>query len=226
MRITQLLTLPLFGLALTAQARQQTIIVSPDGSDRGDGTLRKPFQTVQYALSKAATLKGDTVHIRLRGGTYTLDRSVDFNGASQITISPWNGEKVSFVGGTRIKSNQLQKVTDPAIRERLRPEVRDRIRQIDAKALGIELTDLIPKGFYRPSLPSWSELFIDGKPMNIARWPNDSTAPIGKIHCTGDIPRTNTYGIGDPVFEYAEDGFPIASLNGPVGLSPTATPTT
>ena len=205
MHLTKLLTLPLIGLALTAQARQQTLIVSPGGSDRGDGTLRKPFQTVERALSEAATHPGDTIHIRLRGGTYALSKTVDVSSASQIIISPWNGEAVTFTGGTAVPVKQLRKVTDPAMRDRLRPEVRDRVREIDARALGIELTGLIPKGFGRPSLPSWSELFIDGQPLTIARWPNDSTAPIGKIHCTGDIPRTNTYGIGDPVFEYAED---------------------
>lgn len=205
MKFPILLTLPLLSLTLTAQARQQTVIVSSQGSDRGDGTLRKPFRTVERALAETARHPQDTTRILLRGGTYFLTQTIEITGQKNLTITPYDGEPVSFTGSCPVKASGLREVADPAIRERLRPEVRDRVRQIDAAASGIPLTGLMPKGFGRPSLPAWSELFIDGRPLNIARWPNDSTVPIGKIHCTGDIPRTNTYGIGDPVFEYAED---------------------
>lgn len=191
-------------LGTTATARQ-TLIVSPRGNDNGDGTLRKPFLTVERALRAAASRNGDTIDILLRGGTYPLRQTVEVTDLKHITLAPYNGENVSFTGGYTLKASQLKKVTDPAVRERLRPEVRDRVREIDAKALGIPLTGIIPKGFGHPSLPGWSELFIDGQSLKVARWPNDSMAPIGKIHCTGDIPREEKYGIGNPVFEYAED---------------------
>lgn len=201
--MNRLFIVSLLGLALSAQARQQTLVVSPGGSDRGDGTLRKPFQTVERALSEAATLKGDTIHIRLRGGTYALSKTVDVSNASQIIISPWNGEAVTFTGGAPVPAKQLRKVSDPAVRDRLRPEVRDLVREIDTRALGIELTDLMPKGFGRPSMPGWSELFIDGKPMTIARWPNDSMVLIGKVHEAGIGEHRKEGNL--PVFEYNED---------------------
>lgn len=188
--------------AITASHARQTLIVSPRGNDSGDGTLRKPFRTVERAL-QAASRNGDTIDILLRGGTYPLRQTVEVTGLKHVTLAPYGGENVSFVGGYAVKASQLQKVTNPAVRERLQPEVRDRVREIDARALRIPLTGLIPKGFGRPSLPGWSELFIDGQPLHIARWPNDSMAMIGKIRCTGDIPREEKYGIGDPVFEYA-----------------------
>lgn len=206
MKLPQLLTLPLLCLAFTAaHARQQTLLVSPRGADNGDGTLHKPFRTIGQALTAAAQKTTDTLEIRLRSGVYPLRETAAANGLRHVTIAPWNGESVTFTGGYPVKASQLQKVTDPAIRERLRPEVRDRVRQIDAKALGIPLADIMPKGFGRPSLPGWSELFIDGQPLSVARWPNDSMAPIGKVICTGDIPRENKDGIGDPVFGYAGD---------------------
>lgn len=206
MKPYRLLALSLLCIAVTAaHARQQTLHVSPRGSDSGDGTLRKPFRTVAQALSVAARNTDDTIEIRLRGGVYPLRETVAANGLRHVTIAPWNGESVTFTGGYSVKASQLQKVTDPAVRERLRPEVRDRVRQIDAKALGIPLSDIMPKGFGHPSLPGWSELFVDGSPLTVARWPNDSMVPIGKIYSTGDIPRENKYGIGDPVFGYAGD---------------------
>lgn len=192
-------------IAITAAHARQTFIVSPHGTDSGDGTLRKPFRTVERALQAAAHFSGDSVDILLRSGTYILRQTIEVAHLKHVTLAPYDTEKVSFSGGFPVKASQLQKVTDPEIRDRLRPEVRDRVRQIDTKALGIPLTDIVPKGFGRPSLPGWSELFVDGKPLTIARWPNDSMAPIGKIHCTGDIPREEKYDIGDPVFEYAEE---------------------
>lgn len=189
--------------AATAKAHQQTLVVSPSGNDHGNGTIHHPFRTLKRALDAAASYKGDTVRIYLRGGTYALDKTVDVSNARQVTIMPWNGESVTFTGGCPVKTGRLKKVTDPDIRERLRPEVRDRVRQIDAKALGIELAGLSPKGFNRPSLPGWSELFIDGKPLSIARWPNDSMVPIGKVHEAGTGEHRKEGAL--PVFEYAGD---------------------
>lgn len=188
-------------------AGQRTLFVSPRGADGNDGTFRRPFRSVERALSEAATLRrtdGDTIEIRLRGGVYALRKTVAVSGLSHLTIAPWAGETVSFVGGYPVKADRLRRATDPELQARFRPEVRDRIRVIDARASGIPLTGLMPKGFGRASLPGWSELFIDGRPLTIARWPNDTTVPIGRVHCTGDIPREARYGIGDPVFEYGE----------------------
>ena len=40
-------------------------------------------------------------------------------------------------------------------------------------------------GFGRPSQVAWTEIFVDGQPLRIARWPNDSTVMIGKIQESG-----------------------------------------
>lgn len=192
----------------TAIASQRTLFVSPHGADGNDGSFRRPFRSVERALSKAATIErtgSDTIEIRLRGGVYALRQTIAVSGLERLTIAAWGDEPVSFVGGYPVRASQLKRPTDPELRARFRPEVRDRIRVIDARSAGIPLTGLMPKGFGRASLSGWSELFIDGQPLTIARWPNDSMAPIGRVHCTGDIPREARYGIGDPVFEYAEE---------------------
>ncbi|WP_294596693.1 right-handed parallel beta-helix repeat-containing protein [uncultured Rikenella sp.] len=203
-QIRKTLLLGFFALfSATASTARKTIFVAPAGSDRASGSLSRPFRTVERALAEAAQFPHDTTDILLRGGTYVLQETVEVVGLNHVTIAPYRREPVVFTGAHRIDPKRVRKVTDPAVRERLRPEVRDRVRQIDARELGIPLTDIMPKGFGRPSMPGWSELFIDGRPLSVARWPNDSMAPIGKIHCTGDIPREERYGIGDPVFEYA-----------------------
>lgn len=178
--------------------------VSPKGSDRAAGTLSHPFRTAQQAINAAARHPGDTVHILFRGGVYSLTDSVRIT-ARNLVLRPYAGEQVTFSGGVSVPLKRLRPVSDAAVRERLQPSVRDRVREIDARALGIELAGITPKGFGRAALPAWSELFVNGQPQQLSRWPNDTTVLIGKVHCTGDIPRNGKYGIGDPEFAYGED---------------------
>lgn len=190
--------------SLSADA-QKSWVVSPRGSDRADGTPQRPFQTIDRALEEAARYPQVTKHILLRGGQYTITQSIEVTGIHNLTIAAYRDEPVSVTGSYQVSPRQLRPVRDAAVRERLQESVRDHILEIDTRALGIPLSGITAKGFGRASLPGWSELFIDGTPLTIARWPNDSMVPIGKVHCTGDIPRENKSGIGDPVFEYAGD---------------------
>ena len=152
----------------------------------------------------AGKYKPDTVEILLRGGTYQLLESVKIE-SENLILCPYNSEKVSFTGGVSLTNNKIKKVKDLSVRSRIQDVVEDKVREIDVRSMEVELAGISPKGFGRAALPSWSELFVNGKPQCISRWPNDSTVLIGKVHCTGDIPRFNKFGIGDPVFEYLED---------------------
>lgn len=181
-----------------------TYYVSTKGSDNAVGTLKSPFKTPEKALEIALKYKVDSVEILFREGTYQLENSVRITGEN-IVLRPYKQESVSFIGGVSIERKQIKAVSDEKVRSRLQESVREKVKEIDLKSLGIKVAGITPKGFGRAALPSWSELFINGKPLKISRWPNDSTVLIGKVHCTGDIPRNNKYGIGDPVFEYYED---------------------
>lgn len=188
----------------TAGAEKHLYYVSPKGNDNAAGTLARPFRTVQKALAAAGTHQPDTVEILFRGGTYPLSESVRIKGKNLI-LRPYASEQVAFTGGLSVGSNRIKPVQDPSVRSRLQDSVRNRVKEIDVRSMQVELAGLSPKGFGRAALPSWSELFVNGKPLHISRWPNDSTVLIGKVRCTGDIPRYKKYGIGDPVFEYLED---------------------
>ena len=59
------------------------------------------------------------------------------------------------------------------------------IREFDFKKNRMELVALHATGFGRPSQAAWTEIFADGQPLRIARWPNDSTIMIGKIQESG-----------------------------------------
>ncbi len=83
--------------------------VSPDGSDRNQGTLDKPFATLEKARNAVrrhigAGLEKDVV-VQLRGGVYSLHRTLEFgpedSGTSEhaITYAAYPGEQPILSGG-------------------------------------------------------------------------------------------------------------------------------
>lgn len=191
-------------LPFSVFGEKHTYYVSPKGNDNAAGTLSRPFKTPQKAIEAASQHNGDTVEILFRKGVYPLTNSVRIKNENLI-LRPYNAESVSFTGGISLGKNKVKAVKDPAVRNLLQDAVKDKVKEVDVKSLGVELAGITPKGFGRAALPSWSELFINGKAQHVSRWPNDSTVLIGKVRCTGDIPRHQQFGKGDPVFEYFED---------------------
>ena len=73
---------------------------------------------------------------------------------------------------------------------RFQATVQDKIVEIDLKQEGIsEYGEMRPVGFSRPFGPTWAELFVNGEPYGLARWPNDSTMKMGKVIDGGSVPR-------------------------------------
>ena len=77
------------------------------------------------------------------------------------------------------------------------------IREFDFKKNRMELVALHATGFGRPSQAAWTEIFADGQPLRIARWPNDSTIMIGKIQESGMAKEGKEAPF--PVFGYQEE---------------------
>ena len=117
------------------------------------------------------------------------------------------GGKVRFLGGQIIAPQHARRVTDPAIRQRIISEdARDQIRVIDLRALGItEHGAMKARGFRRPYVNPGLELFIDGTPRHLARWPNKGSVPIGKVLDPGSIPRNGDFSERGGTFTYAFD---------------------
>ncbi|MBI2431477.1 MAG: right-handed parallel beta-helix repeat-containing protein, partial [Candidatus Hydrogenedentes bacterium] len=91
---------------------------------------------------------------------------------------------------------QLAAVTDAATLNRLPEAARANVRQADLKALGItEYGTLKPRGFGRGGQPMALELFFDGNPMTLARWPNEEWLKIAGV----------PNGAEGGKFNYAED---------------------
>ena len=77
-----------------------TFYVAPGGSDTSPGSLSAPLATPELALALAGA--GDTV--LLRGGTYSLSRSLQIT-QSGLTLAAYPGERARIVGGTSDLTN-------------------------------------------------------------------------------------------------------------------------
>ncbi len=163
-----------------ASGAETVLYVSPSGSDFGSGSIADPFATITRArdavreLGKSARREPITVY--LRGGTYCLDKPVEFgvqdsgSKAAQVTYRAYGKEKVRILGG-RVVSG-FRPVTDPDALKLLDPSAAPKILQADLKALGIADYGALPD--------QAMELFYNGTPMTLARWPN-----VNFTHITG-----------------------------------------
>jgi hypothetical protein len=172
------------GLLLALPASAVELYVATNGSDTNPGTPAKPFATLERARDQARLLRHDgkppkgELTIWLRGGDYartnTLALTAEDSGTSNAPIV-WRaakGETVRLLGGRRLSG--LVAVTEPAILTRLPEAARAHVVQLDLKACGItDFGEMRSRGFGRPTTPAHCELFYGGRPMTLARWPNE-----------------------------------------------------
>jgi hypothetical protein len=208
----------LFLLNILIISAQHRIFVSPHGDSSGNGSLQHPFVSIQQAVNSIDKTIDTSIEILLREGRYDLTKTVEINPNSwqnkQITVKPYNHEKVSVTGGKSIRLSNAKKVTEQAAIRRIQKEFLSKIKVIDLKKEGVVAADLMPVGFSRPSVPAWTELFVDGKPMRLSRWPNDTVKLIGKIYNAGNVPQENIYDKGGAEFGY-DDPRPARWKNAP-----------
>jgi len=174
--------------------------VSPDGNDSWSGRFAEPvqgktdgpFATLERArdaireLKRSGPMPEGGVYIYLRGGTYvrgaTFQLTSEDSGTkvSPIIYSAYGDEEVRLVGGKRVEG--FERVTDPIVLARLDAKARDHVLQVDLGANGItDYGKLQRRGFGCPILPSALELFFNGEPMQLARWPNHNWTKIVSV---------------------------------------------
>lgn len=165
-------------------AQDLTLYVSPNGHDNAQGTLTHPLKHIQTALNKIKESNPDKSEIVLRAGTYELQSTLEIV-TNNISIHPYQNEQVTISGGRHLPAKALKRIKAPDILQRLQPQVRDKVKEIDFKEVGIPVSGLHASGFGRPSQAAWTELFADGEPLQISRWPNDSTILIKEVKESG-----------------------------------------
>jgi len=162
--------------------------ISSTGSDLNEGTIDKPFATLEKARDTIRTKRNDfTIFpgatVFLRGGTYsrtnTFELLAEDSGAMEapITYQAYQNEKPILSGAKEISG--FTPVSDPTILNRFDNSTRPNVLQIDLKSQGItDFGQLQQRGFASGESPENNhtnaglELFFNDSPMTLARWPN------------------------------------------------------
>ena len=168
------------------------IYVSPQGSDRWSGRNAAPaakgsdgplatLDAARNAVRAARKKPGDAATVWLRRGVYSRETTLELTAQdSNTTYRAYKDEEVRIIGGREVKD--WSPVTDQSILSRLDAAARGKVLQADLRAQGItDYGDLTGRGFSRPEYPAALELIFEGKPMELARWPNSEWAKIASV---------------------------------------------
>ncbi|MHB8520790.1 MAG: right-handed parallel beta-helix repeat-containing protein [Limisphaerales bacterium] len=162
-------------------ASGQTFYIATSGNDANPGTKAKPFATLERAraavrdLKSAPGLPSGGVTVFLRGGVYLRADSFELTAAdSGLPEAPihYRGaarEEVRLIGGRPV-SNWKAVIDEQVLRRR------------DPAAIGItNYGKLLRRGFGGGNVAAHLELFFQGRPMTLARWPNEGWAKIAGV---------------------------------------------
>jgi hypothetical protein len=194
--------------AVAIFAAPTVIYVAPDGDDWNSGTESAPLASLEVArdLIRALRTEGNIgqggVTVYLRGGEYVLSRtfSLDRSDAGSVdapvVFRAYPGESPRIMGGRRLDTSDFRPISDPLVKARIiDQDAAEQILEIDLRVIGIDRYGKISRrGFARSSELSRTppmQLFIDGRPQQLSRWPNESTVRMGEILDPGplDIPK-------------------------------------
>ncbi len=169
--------------ALVARA---DVFVAPGGSDAGRGTYEQPFGTLERARDEVRRLRAEQgrsapgLTVWLRGGDHARTAALELTSADSgspggaVVWRGWGAEPARLLGGRRL--NGFGPVTDPDVVARLAAPARGFVRQLELRGQGIaEYGALRSRGFGRATVPAHTELFHGGRPMTLARWPNEGS---------------------------------------------------
>ena len=184
--------------------------VAPTGNDVNPGTKEKPFASLEKARGAIRALKSKgallgPVGVSLLPGEYPVKGTFELTSADSGTETApiiYRADKKGtavLYGGVRLSG--FTTVTDPAVLKRLPEEAKGKVFQCDLKKLGIhDYSPLTERGYGVKAPASTLELFFNGTPQTLARWPNSGFVNGGKVLEAGSVKE------GKPsVFEYLDD---------------------
>jgi len=165
-----------------SQVKQWIIHVSANGSDSNTGKQGSPFHSLERARDEIRIMKkkfgyipegGVIVEIEGRGPFFRekpFELTAEDSGteASPIVYRAKAGSSVLLLGGKII--NHWKSVTDQTILNRLDVVARGKVLQADLRFSGIKNLGQINEDRL--------QLFFQGQPMTLARWPNDGFVKI------------------------------------------------
>lgn len=195
----------------------QMFYVAKNGNDSNPGTKNKPVATLEAAkflvrnFKKKIENSNQKITVIINRGQYDLSKGFVLNEedggkpGNEITWVAGKNEKVSITGGKSIPYSNFKKVTDKNIIERVGEKSAQNILEVNLSGLGIlNYGEIKQIGFSLAVVPMQLELFFNGAPMTLARYPNTEFIKIGKVIDKGSVPRTLEKENRGGKFEYAD----------------------
>jgi len=167
------------------------LYVAPSGNDVWSGAVAKPgngdgpLATVRGARDRIRRIKTPGglpeggIEVVVSAGTYRQEDALEFGkedsgtAAAPIVYRAAERGKARLSGGMTLTG--FTRVTDPKVLARFEPEVRGKVRQTDFKAQGSPELG----GTITPTRRL--ELFFSGRPMTLARWPNEGWTVVKDV---------------------------------------------
>lgn len=151
--------------------------------------------------------------ITLAPGVYTVTNTWKFTRSDSgtedapLVVRAEKRGSVRFRGGVTLTEKAFRRVTDKSVLTRLESAVRDRVRVADVSALLHGKLAAWPEAFRGMPPEPW--VYRNGKPLELARWPNQSWATFSKAIDTGlTDDKNNEYAVRPGAFPI--DGAPHA----------------
>lgn len=162
---------------------------------RTDGSSTHPFKAIDPLMKAIEQFREKEpltpITVIVRKGVYPFDKGYLLNRQfNNLTIKAEAGEQVIFSGGIQLPPDAIKS-----------PD--GQISQVNLKPFKMKNYGRIHSvGFARPSLNAWTELFVNGQPMHLSRWPNKGMIKMGKVIETGAIPRNDDFSNKSAVMAY------------------------
>lgn len=172
-----------------------TLHVTPRGNDDGPGTADAPLATLRGARDRIRRLRAQAGKLPFGGitvlvhdgvypvrDTWELDARDSGTTESPIVYRAADNARPVFSGGVQLHG--FSPITDPAIRARLPAKVRDAVYCCDLKKNGVtDFGKVTVRGYGHAADPvsPWVDVYVNRRPMVLARWPNDGFVEIGKV---------------------------------------------
>ncbi|MFY8052839.1 MAG: hypothetical protein ACOVP2_09500, partial [Armatimonadaceae bacterium] len=124
---------------------------------------------------------------------------------SHLTIRAEPNADVHITGAARIPAAAFKPIPVTRADQRIQPNALPHLVVADLKALGIRDYGTHRQYGHSISVPTAPlELFIDSKPLTLARYPNRGNLLIGKVIDSGSTPRTGDYSERGGTFTYTD----------------------
>ena len=199
------------------------VVVSPDG----------PIRTMGSGIAEARRLHSNNpavVEIRVAPGSYRIESTIALTAEdSNLRIVGTGATMPRLIGGRRLM--RWHPVRDASVLSRLTREARANVMECDLEGDDSieDLGNLSERGFAHRTTDAGLELFFNGKPMQLARYPNAEGANGGWLRiatATGGnsitysdsepdrwVPSDDIWALGYWQFDWAESYEHVTRLN-------------